>query len=69
MSDSALVARPTPDSGVPIASDRHSLTVGSKAATMLHDVVQKMQHFNRERGVGRPSATHGFGTITMAAAS
>jgi hypothetical protein len=40
---------PTTDSGVPIASDRHSLTVGPKGPTVLHDVMQKMQHFNHER--------------------
>ena len=41
----------TTDSGIPIASDEHSLTVGPKGPTVLHDAhtVQKMQHFNRER--------------------
>ena len=41
----------TNDSGVPAASDEFSLTVGPQGPTVLHDhyVVQKMQHFNRER--------------------
>jgi hypothetical protein len=40
MSDSASVARPTTDSGVLIASDRHSLAVGPKGPSVLHDVVR-----------------------------
>ena len=41
----------TNDSGVPGPSDEYSLTVGPTGPTVLHDhyVVQKMQHFNRER--------------------
>ena len=41
----------TTDSGVPAPSDEHSLTVGPAGPIALHDhyVVQKMQHFNRER--------------------
>jgi catalase len=41
----------TTDSGIPAASDEHSLTVGPAGPIVLHDhyVVQKMQHFNRER--------------------
>ena len=41
----------TNDSGVPGPSDEYSLTVGPGGPTVLHDhyVVQKMQHFNRER--------------------
>ncbi|UJA20292.1 catalase [Thermoleophilia bacterium SCSIO 60948] len=43
--------RTTTDSGIPAASDEFSLTVGEQGPTVLHDhyVVQKMQHFNRER--------------------
>ena len=43
--------RTTNDSGVPIASDEHSLTVGADGPIVLHDhyLVQKMQAFNRER--------------------
>ena len=41
----------TTDAGIPAASDEFSLTVGPAGPTVLHDhyVVQKMQHFNRER--------------------
>src|SRR3954451_10246692 len=63
--------RTTNDSGVPIASDEHSLTVGPTGPTVLHDayVVQKMQHFNRERTPERVvhakgSAAHGFFEVT-----
>jgi hypothetical protein len=40
--------RTTNASGLPVASDEHSLTVGPNAPTVLQDdyVVQKMQHFN-----------------------
>ena len=41
----------TTDAGIPAPSDEYSLTVGPGGPTVLHDhyVVQKMQHFNRER--------------------
>ena len=41
----------TTDAGIPAASDEHSLTVGPEGPILLQDhyVVQKMQHFNRER--------------------
>ena len=41
----------TTDSGIPAASDEHSLTVGADGPIVLHDhyVVQKMQALNRER--------------------
>ncbi len=41
----------TNDSGIPAASDEYSLTVGAGGPILLQDsyVVQKMQHFNRER--------------------
>src|ERR1700758_3904232 len=61
----------TTDSGIPIASDEHSLTVGPKGPTVLHDAhtVQKMQHFNRERVPERVvhakgSGAHGFFEVT-----
>jgi catalase/catalase-related immune-responsive protein len=43
--------RTTNASGVRVAGEEHSLTVGPKGPTVLQDayVVQKMQHFNRER--------------------
>ena len=41
----------TTDSGILAPSDEYSLTAGPSGPTVLHDhyVVQKMQHFNRER--------------------
>ena len=59
--------RTTNDSGVPAPSDEFSLTVGPGGPIVLHDhyVVQKMQHFNRERVPERVvhakgSGAHGF---------
>jgi catalase len=61
----------TTDSGVPVASDEHSLTVGPTGPSVLHDAytVQKMQHFNRERVPERVvhakgSGAHGFFEVT-----
>jgi catalase len=61
----------TNDSGVPAASDDYSLTVGPSGPTALHDayVVQKMQHFNRERTPERVvhakgTGAHGFFEVT-----
>jgi catalase len=61
----------TNDSGVPAASDEYSLTVGPAGPTVLHDhyVVQKMQHFNRERVPERVvhakgTGAHGFFELT-----
>src|SRR5215207_547941 len=63
--------RTTNDSGVPVASDENSLTVGPNGPTVLHDahLVQKMQHFNRERVPERVvhakgSGAHGFFEVT-----
>jgi catalase len=63
--------RTTNDSGVPVAGDEHSLTVGPTGPTVLHDAytVQKMQHFNRERVPERVvhakgSGAHGFFEVT-----
>ena len=61
----------TTDSGIPAASDEFSLTVGPAGPIVLHDhyVVQKMQHFNRERVPERVvhakgSGAHGFFEVT-----
>ena len=61
----------TTDSGIPVASDEHSLTVGPNGPTVLHDAytVQKMQHFNRERVPERVvhakgGGAHGFFEVT-----
>jgi catalase len=71
MSDDRKPPATTNDSGVPVASDDHSLTVGPKGPTVLHDsyVVQKMQHFNRERIPERVvhakgAGAHGFFEVT-----
>jgi hypothetical protein len=64
MSEDRPAHRTTTDSGVPIPSDEHSLTVGPDGPTVLQDhyLVQKLQHFNRrvrelgdvlERSAGR----------------
>jgi catalase len=54
-----------------VASDEHSLTVGRGGPTVLHDahLVQKMQHFNRERIPERVvhakgGGAHGFFEVT-----
>ena len=61
----------TTDSGIPVASDEYSLTVGPGGPTVLHDhyLVQKMQHFNRERVPERVvhakgTGAHGFFEVT-----
>src|SRR2546421_9639032 len=61
----------TTDSGIPVTSDENSLTVGPNGPTVLHDahLVQKMQHFNRERVPERVvhakgSGAHGFFEVT-----
>ena len=61
----------TNDSGVPAPSDEFSLTAGPGGPTVLHDhyVVQKMQHFNRERVPERVvhakgGGAHGFFEVT-----
>src|SRR3954464_4904362 len=71
MTDDARRPTTTTDSGIPAASDEHSLTVGANGPTVLHDayVVQKMQHFNRERIPERVvhakgSGAHGFFEVT-----
>ncbi len=69
MSDRAK--RTTTDSGIPATSDEFSLTVGPQGPIALHDhyVVQKMQHFNRERVPERVvhakgGGAHGFFEVT-----
>src|SRR5689334_5712156 len=61
----------TTDSGIPAPSDEFSLTVGEQGPTVLHDhyLVQKVQHFNRERVPERVvhakgSGAHGFFEVT-----
>jgi catalase len=61
----------TTDSGIPAPSDEYSLTVGPAGPIALHDhyVVQKIQHFNRERVPERVvhakgGGAHGFFEVT-----
>jgi catalase len=71
MTDESHRPTTTNDSGIPAASDERSLTAGPDGPTLLQDsyVVQKMQHFNRERIPERVvhakgSAAHGFFEVT-----
>jgi catalase len=71
MSDERADPTTTTDTGIPAASDDNSLTVGPGGPTVLHDhyVVQKMQHFNRERVPERVvhakgTGAHGFFEVT-----
>ena len=71
MTDPRRAPATTTDSGIPAASDEHSLTVGPAGPIVLHDhyVVQKMQHFNRERVPERVvhakgGGAHGFFEVT-----
>src|SRR3979409_1935348 len=71
MSEDRKVPTTTTDSGIPVASDEYSLTVGPNGPTLLQDhyLVQKMQHFNRERIPERVvhakgGGAHGFFEVT-----
>jgi catalase len=71
MSEDRKVPTTTTDSGIPVASDEYSLTAGPNGPTLLQDhyLVQKMQHFNRERVPERVvhakgSGAHGFFEVT-----
>jgi catalase len=62
----------TTDAGIPAPSDEFSLTVGPAGPTAMHDhyVVQKVQHFNRERVPERVvhakgGGAHGFFEVTQ----
>jgi catalase len=64
--------RTTTDSGIPAPSDEFSLTAGPNGPTVLHDhyLVQKIQHFNRERVPERVvhakgGGAHGFFEVTQ----
>src|SRR4030081_398222 len=71
MSENRGGPRSTTDSGIPAPSDEFSLTAGPNGPTLLQDhyLVQKMQHFNRERVPERVvhakgSGAHGFFEVT-----
>jgi catalase len=63
--DQRAVPTTTTDAGIPVSSDDYSLTVGPGGPTVLHDanVVQKMQHFNRERVPERVVHAKGSGAF------
>ena len=61
----------TTDSGAPVSSDEHSLTVGRDGPILLQDhyLIEKMAQFNRERVPERVvhakgSGAHGFFEVT-----
>ena len=69
--DTDIPPTTTTDAGIPAASDEFSLTVGPGGPTVLQDayLVQKVQHFNRERVPERVvhakgSGAHGFFEVT-----
>src|SRR4030088_2711335 len=71
MSEDPQAPRTTTDSGIPAPSDEYSLTVGPNGPTLLQDhyLVQKMQHFKRERVpervvAAKGSGAHGFFEVT-----
>jgi catalase len=71
MSDAKNPPTTTTNAGIPVASDDNSLTIGPNGPTLLQDtyVVQKMQHFNRERTPERVvhakgTGAHGFFEVT-----
>ncbi|MGH2443789.1 MAG: catalase, partial [Chloroflexota bacterium] len=64
-SDGKLPPVTTTDSGIPAPSDEHSLTVGPNGPILLQDhyLIQKMQHFNRERVPERVVHAKGSGAF------
>ncbi|WP_278314381.1 catalase [Lolliginicoccus levis] len=55
----------TTNTGIPVASDEHSLTVGSQGPIALHDhyLIEKMAQFNRERVPERVVHAKGSGAF------
>jgi catalase len=55
----------TTDSGAPVASDEHSLTVGADGPIVLHDhyLIEQMAQFNRERIPERQPHAKGAGAF------
>lgn len=55
----------TTDAGIPVASDEHSLTVGSDGPIVLHDhyLIEQMANFNRERIPERQPHAKGSGAF------
>src|SRR5579875_1191966 len=59
------VPRTTSDSGIPVASDEHSLTVGADGPILLQDqyLIEQMANFNRERIPERQPHAKGSGAF------
>ena len=57
--------RTTTDSGMPVSSDEHSLTVGRDGPILLHDLylIEQMANFNRERIPERQPHAKGSGAF------
>ena len=60
----------TTDTGIPVGSDQHSLTLGENGPILLQDhyLIEKLAHFNRERVPERVVHAKGggaFGTFTV----
>nr|WP_320165913.1 catalase [uncultured Methylophaga sp.] len=57
--------RTTTDSGLPVSSDEHSLTVGRDGPILLHDLylIEQMANFNRERIPERQPHAKGSGAF------
>ena len=55
----------TTDSGIPVASDEHSLTIGPDGPILLHDhyLIEQMANFNRERIPERQPHAKGSGAF------
>ena len=55
----------TTDSGIPVASDEHSLTVGPDGPILLHDhyLIEQMAQWNRERVPERQPHAKGSGAF------
>lgn len=55
----------TTDAGIPVASDEHSLTIGSDGPIVLHDhyLIEQMANFNRERIPERQPHAKGSGAF------
>src|SRR6476660_8224416 len=55
----------TTDAGIPVASDEHSLTIGTDGPILLQDhyLIEQMANFNRERVTERQPHAKGSGAF------
>jgi len=65
VSDEGKKPNTTTDSGAPVSSDEHSLTVGPNGPILLHDhyLIEQMANFNRERIPERQPHAKGGGAF------